>query len=64
MGLGRRLVESVLDAARTMGYRSVLLDTLDDMEMARALYSDLGFIEIPPYHHNPIAGAHYLKVDL
>jgi len=25
---------------------------------------DLGFVEIPPYYHNPIAGAHYLKVDL
>jgi ribosomal protein S18 acetylase RimI-like enzyme len=42
----------------------VLLDTLDDMESARALYTDLGFVEIPPYYHNPIAGAHYLKVDL
>ena len=63
-GLGRRLAESVLDAARIIGYRSVLLDTLDDMEMARALYRELGFTEIPPYYHNPIAGAHYLKVDL
>lgn len=64
LGLGRLLAESVLDVARMIGYRSVLLDTLDDMEMARALYSELGFIEIPPYYHNPIAGAHYLKVDL
>lgn len=64
LGLGRRLAESVLDAARIVGYHSVLLDTLDDMEMARALYSELGFTEIPPYYHNPIAGAHYLKVDL
>ena len=61
--LGRRLAESVLDAARMIGYRSVLLDTLDDMEMARALYNELGFTEIPPYHHNPIPGARYLKVD-
>jgi len=42
----------------------VLLDTLDDMEAARALYEDLGFEEIPPYYHNPHAGAHYLKVDI
>ena len=46
------------------GYDSVLLDTLDDMEIARAMYEDLGFKEIPPYYHNPLAGAHYLKVDL
>jgi putative acetyltransferase len=63
-GLGRQLAEAVLDAARQAGYASVLLDTLDDMEAARALYVDLGFEDIPPYYHNPIAGAHYLKVDL
>jgi putative acetyltransferase len=63
-GLGRQLAEAVLDAARIAGYRSVLLDTLSDMEAARVLYEDLGFKEIPPYYHNPIAGAHYLKVDL
>jgi putative acetyltransferase len=63
-GLGRQLAEQILDRARMAGYRSVLLDTLSDMEAARALYEDLGFREIPPYYHNPIAGAHYLKVDL
>lgn len=63
-GLGRQLAEAILDAARRAGYASVLLDTLDEMEAARALYEDLGFEEIPPYYHNPIAGAHYLKAEL
>ncbi len=63
-GLGRQLAEAMLDAARQSGYDCVLLDTLDDMEAARALYEDLGFAEVPPYYHNPIAGAHYLKADL
>jgi len=63
-GLGRLLAEATLDAARQAGYTCVLLDTLDDMEAARALYEELGFEEIPPYYHNPIAGAHYLKADL
>ena len=63
-GLGRQLAEAILDAARRAGYASVLLDTLDDMEAARALYEDLGFEEVPPYYHSPIAGAHYLKADL
>lgn len=63
-GLGRQLAEAVLDAARMAGYHSVLLDTLDDMESARALYAELGFEDIPPYYHNPVPGAHYLKVDL
>ncbi|PUE38523.1 GNAT family N-acetyltransferase [Limnohabitans sp. Hippo3] len=64
LGLGRQLTEGILDAARKSGYSCVLLDTLDDMESARALYEDLGFVEIPPYYHNPYAGAHYLKVDI
>jgi ribosomal protein S18 acetylase RimI-like enzyme len=64
LGLGRRLVESTLEVARLTGYDCVLLDTLDDMEAARTLYEELGFEEIPPYYFNPIAGAHYLKVDL
>lgn len=62
--LGRQLAEAILDAARRSAYSCVLLDTLDDMESARALYEDLGFQEIPPYYHNPHAGAHYLKVDI
>lgn len=63
-GLGRLLAEEILEAARLSGYASVLLDTLDDMETARAMYQDLGFVEIPPYYFNPIAGSHYLKADL
>ena len=64
LGLGRLLTEAILDQARVAGYGCVLLDTLDDMESARALYEDLGFQSVPPYYFNPIAGAHYLKADL
>ena len=64
LGLGRQLAEAIMDAARVAGYDHVLLDTLDDMEAARTLYEDLGFVDIPPYYHNPIAGAHYLKAEL
>ena len=63
-GLGRQLAEAILASAVQHGYDSVLLDTLDEMESARALYQDLGFQEIPPYYHNPLPGAHYLKADL
>lgn len=64
LGVGRRLAEVILDAARQAGFDCILLDTLDDMEAARALYEELGFEEIPPYYFNPIAGAHYLKASL
>ncbi len=64
LGLGRLLAEAVMESARLAGYDSILLDTLDDMEAARALYEELGFEEVPPYYHNPIAGAHYLRAVL
>jgi len=64
LGLGRRLTEAQMDFARMHGYSCMLLDTLSSMEAARAMYEDLGFEEIPPFYFNPIAGAHYLKVDL
>ena len=63
-GLGRLLAQTLIERAQQAGYSTLLLDTLDDMEAARSLYAELGFEEIPPYYFNPLAGAHYLKVDL
>jgi len=63
-GLGRVLTLALLEHAQQAGYSTLLLDTLDDMEAARGLYAELGFEEIAPYYFNPLAGAHYLKVDL
>jgi GNAT superfamily N-acetyltransferase len=63
-GLGRVLAQALMDQATRAGYSTMLLDTLDDMEAARGLYETLGFVEVPPYYYNPIAGAHYLKVEL
>ncbi|MBX3608269.1 MAG: GNAT family N-acetyltransferase [Hydrogenophaga sp.] len=63
-GLGRQLVDRILTLAQIAGYTTMLLDTLSDMEAARALYQEAGFVEVAPYYHNPIPGAHYLKVEL
>lgn len=64
LGLGRQLVEAIIGLAQQAGYATMLLDTLSDMESARALYQEVGFVETAPYYHNPIPGAHYLKLDL
>lgn len=63
-GVRRQLADAILDCARRAGYACVLLDTLNEMQSARALCQDLGFEDIPPCYHNPIEGAHYLKVNL
>ena len=64
LGVGRMLAEAIVEQGRLLDYDCILLDTLSDMESARALYEELGFEEIPPYYFNPIPGAHYLKADL
>ncbi len=63
-GLGRQLAQALMGRAVEAGYSVLLLDTLDEMETARGLYTSLGFEEIPPYYFNPIPGAHYLKAEL
>lgn len=62
-GLGRSLAHAVMEAAQVAGYSCVLLDTLDEMDAARALYEELGFYEIAPYYFNPHPGAFFLKAD-
>lgn len=55
MGLGRALVEAVLDAAVRLGFHELRLDTLPDMSDAQALYARMGFVRIAPYYDTPIA---------
>ena len=45
--LGRRLMEAALAGARDAGHRRVVLETLDFMTAAQALYGDLGFCAVP-----------------
>ena len=62
LGLGRRLAESTIAAARAAGYRAMCLDTLGFMDEARALYEILGFREIPAYDDNPLGDVRYLEL--
>lgn len=63
-GLGRRLVEVILDEARSVGYRRVRLDTLPSMTAAQALYLSLGFVDIPPYNDHPIEGTRFMEAAI
>ena len=63
-GLGGELVARVLDDARAIGYRCMLLDTLPALESAIKIYRGLGFYEIPCYNDSPIERTYFFRLDL
>jgi GNAT superfamily N-acetyltransferase len=63
-GVAHALGRAVIAAARAIGYRRLVLDTLERMDDARKLYGGTGFREIAPYYHNPIPGAKFMELVL
>jgi putative acetyltransferase len=63
-GLGRRLVEHIIQEAKDAGYRRMRLDTIPTMVGALALYRAVGFRPIPSYWANPTDGAVFLELTL
>jgi putative acetyltransferase len=62
--IGKALAEAVIAEARTIGYAVMRLDTVPSMARAQALYTALGFTEIPPYYCSPIAGTRFMQLHL
>jgi putative acetyltransferase len=63
-GIGRQLVQNIVDEARLAGYQRMRLDSISSMQEAIHLYQSEGFEEIEPYCWNPIPGAMYFELDL
>lgn len=63
-GLGRRLAEAVIGAARAAGCAALRLDTLPKMAPALALYRALGFAPCAPYAPAPTPGALFFELRL
>ena len=65
LGLGKILIEKLIDEARFIGYEKMRLDTLPD-QMAKAvkLYKSHGFVEISPYYENPYKETLFLELNL
>jgi len=63
-GIGKVLVEQIIDKASRIGYKFMRLDTLSFMKEAITLYLSLGFKEIKSYRYNPFEDAKYFQLNL
>ena len=62
--IGEALIRRILDDAREIGYRHVLLDTLPFLHAAVRLYREMGFYEIGCYNESPIETTIFMQYDL
>lgn len=62
--IGSILIKKIIEDARSIGYKHILLDTFPFLETAIKLYKNLGFYEIESYNNNPMDNLIYLKFDL
>ena len=52
LGVGRLLVEQLLDDARAMQFKTVRLESLRALGTAHTMYRSVGFVETAPYADN------------
>ena len=63
-GLGRALMEKIINDAREVGYSQILLDTLPFLESAIWMYRSFGFYEIESYNNSPMDTSIYMRLDV
>jgi GNAT superfamily N-acetyltransferase len=63
-GIGRQLVQAIVDDANTLGYHTMKLDTLDRLQPAIQLYRQFGFTDASAYYANPLDGVVYMQKQL
>ncbi|MEW5298991.1 MAG: hypothetical protein WDW36_002052 [Sanguina aurantia] len=63
-GLGQALMQSCEAAAREMGYSKMMLETLEVLGAANALYRGCGFAQTTAYKHNPLSGVVFYEKEL
>ena len=62
--IGKALVETIINDAKEIGYKSMLLDTIPALKTAIALYESIGFFHIQPYNNSPVEKTVFMKLDL
>ena len=62
--VGLALANALIEEARDLGYRRMVLDTLPSMKRAHEMYASLGFRTTAPYRYNPVPGTRFLELPL
>lgn len=62
--IGDALVDRVIQDAKAIGYRHMLLDTLPFLESAIHMYQKRGFYETPSYNDSPMETTIFMQYDL
>jgi ribosomal protein S18 acetylase RimI-like enzyme len=60
-GIGKKLVEIIIEEARHKKYKKMRLDTLKTMESALKIYYKNNFYAIEPYYNNPNNDVVYIE---
>ncbi len=60
-GAGRALVSTLMDVARTLGYRDVLVDVVPQRLAAVRLYERLGFVQTEPFRQYEVHEMVFLR---
>jgi len=63
-GVGRALLETLIEHARTLGYHRLRLGTITEMTAAKSLYRALGFIPIERYRADEMVDTEFYEKDL
>ena len=65
LGLGKKLIEQLIEEAREIGYKRMRLDTLPEkMPQAVKLYESYGFCRIEPYYDTPHTNTLFMEKEL
>ena len=59
-GIENKLIEELLNDAKRMGYKTMVLDTLERLQPAINLYSKHGFVSTSAYYKNPLPNVVYM----
>lgn len=62
--IASRPIKTIIEDAKSIGYKTMLLDTLPFLTGAIHIYKKIGFYEIEPYNNSPLDTSIYMRLDL